>query len=161
MAVVGATAGCSGSDGRGTLATHVSDQPGDIADFETLLVQVDGVHVKPREGELRRLDADAEVDLTELVGEASRLVDETDLDVGDYEYLQLDAEATEATLEGGEGATVELPGEAPLTFEAEFEIRSEQTTTFLADFTPVKQGGTGRYVLKPVADEVTVSYGDA
>lgn len=158
--IVGAVAGCLGGSGdSGTLATHVSDQPGDIADFETLLIQVNGIRVKPDDEELERFDADAEVDLTKLVGEASELINEKDLETGTYAFLQLDAEATEATLSGGDSATVNLPGDAPLKFNKEFDIRSDETTSFTADFTPVKQGQTGRYVLQPVADEVTVSYG--
>lgn len=39
-----------------------------------------------------------------------------------------------------------------------FEIRGDETASFTADFTPVKRGKTGGYVLKPVADEVTVVY---
>lgn len=159
--VVGIVAGCTGGGDSGTLATHVSDQPGDIADFEKLLIQVNGIHVKPADGELQRFDADAEVDLTELVGEASELINETELDTGTFDFLQLDAEATEAALSDGSTATVELPGEAPLKFDQPFDIRTDQTTSFTADFTPVKQGQTGRYVLRPVADEVVVSYEDA
>lgn len=156
--IIGAVAGCSGGGATGTLATNVSDQPGDIADFDTLLIQVDGIRVKPEDGELQRFDADAEVDLTELVGEASELINETDLDTGTYEFLQLEAEATEATLGDGSSATVNLPGDAPLKFDHPFDIRSGETTSFTADFTPVNQGRTGRYVLQPVADEVVVSY---
>lgn len=156
--VVGATAGCLGGGDTGVLATHVSDQPGDIADFDTLLIQINGIRVKPQDDELEEIDADAEVDLTELVGDDTALVEETELETGTYEFLQLDAEATEATLSSGDSATVELPGDAPLKFEMEFEIRSDETTSFIADFTPVKQGQTGQYVLQPVADEVEVIY---
>lgn len=158
IALGSALAGCSSGGSTGTLATSVSDQPADIEDFDTLLIRIDGIRVKPENEELRRLEADAEVDLTELVGEASELVDETDLEAGSYEFLQLDATATEATLSAGGSATVELPGEAPLKFEHAFDVQSDQTTSFLADFTPVKQGQTGRYVLQPVADEVEVTY---
>ncbi|MDZ7702821.1 MAG: DUF4382 domain-containing protein [Halobacteriales archaeon] len=158
VAIGSTLAGCLGG-GTGTLATRVSDQPGDIGDFETLLIQVNGVRVKPADGELEELDADAEVDLTELTGDASALVDEAELDAGDYEFLQLLAEATEATLAEGGSATVRLPGDAPLTFEQAFEIREGETTTFIADFTPVKRGGTDEYVLQPVATEVEVVYG--
>lgn len=156
--IVAATAGCLGGGDTGTLATHVSDQPGDIADFDALMIQINGIRVKPEDEELEEFDADAEVDLTNLVGDASELVDETQLETGTYEFVQLEAEATEATLSTGDSATVELPGDAPLKFNKEFEIRSDETTSFTADFTPVKQGQTGRYVLQPVADEVTVSY---
>lgn len=158
--VVGFVTGCLGGGDTGTLSTYVSDQPGDIGDFDTLLIQVDGIRVKPEEEEVQRHEADAEVDLTELVGEASALINEMDLETGTYGFLQLDAEATEATLNGGGSATVDVPGDAPLKFAKEFEIRSDQTTSFTADFTPVKQGQTDRYVLQPVADEVVVSYED-
>lgn len=160
VSIIGAVAGCSGGGDTGTLATHVSDQPADIADFDTLLIQINGIRVKPADGELQEYDTDAEVDLTQLVGEASELIDETDLATGAYEFLQLEAEATEATLSDGSAATVNLPGDAPLKFNQEFDIRSGETTSFTADFTPVKQGQTGRYVLQPVADEVGVSYED-
>lgn len=159
IAIGSALAGCGSSGQTGTLATRVSDQPGDIQDFDTLLVQISGIRVKPEDGDLRRLEAEAEVDLTKLTGEASALVDETELDTGTYEFLQLDAEATDAVLAGGGSATVTVPGDAPLKFNKSFEIRSGQRTTFIADFTPVKQGQTNRYVLQPVADEVEVSYG--
>lgn len=36
--LAGGIAGCLGGGDTGILATHVSDQPGDIADFETLLI---------------------------------------------------------------------------------------------------------------------------
>lgn len=153
----GLLAGCTGSN-MGTLATHVSDQPGDIRDFERLLIQINGVRVKPEDADVVDLDADAEVDLTELTGEASELVDESELEAGSYEFLMLEAEATDAVLSEGGSAEVSLPGDAPLKFNEPFDIREGQTTTFIADFTPVKQGQTNRYVLKPVADEVQVIY---
>ncbi len=61
-------------------------------------------------------------------------------------------------LADGGSAEVTLPGDAPLKFDKAFELRADQTTSFTADFTPVKQGRTGRYVLQPVAGEVTVTY---
>lgn len=164
-AVVGSAllAGCSGSGGdTGTLATRVSDQPGAISDFETRIVTIAGIRVKPADGDLVKREVDpTEADLTELQGEASALVDEVELATGEYEFLQLRVTGTEATLKDGGEATVEVPGEAPLKFETAFEIRSGERTVFTADFTPVRAGPTGRYVLQPVADEVTVSYESA
>jgi hypothetical protein len=159
IAVGSVLAGCGSSGETGTLSTRVSDQPGDIGDFDSLLIQINGIRVKPEDEDLRQLDADAEVDLTDLVGEASALVDESELETGSYEFLQLEAEATEATLSGGGTAEVMLPGDAPLKFNQAFEIRTNQQTSFTADFTPVKQGQTDRYVLQPVADAVEVIYG--
>jgi hypothetical protein len=108
LAAAGAVglAGCMGGAEAttGTLATQVSDQPGDIGDFDTLQLRITELLPKPVDGE----------------------------------------------------ANVNTPGEAPLTFEQAYGICEGGTTTFTADFTPVKQGQSGGYVLQPVADEVTV-----
>lgn len=162
-------AGCAGaSAATGTLATHVSDRPGDIGDFERCVVTISEIWVKPADGDLRKEDIeDAEADLVDLQGEKSQLVDEIELPAGDYDFVQLKIGGVDATLDGGGDATVEVPGEAPLKFERfrvdgeesdTFEIREGEVTEFTADFTPVKRGKTGSYVLQPVADQVTVSY---
>lgn len=153
-----ALAGCMGGQATGTLATKVSDQPGDIGDFETLKIHVTTVYVKPVDGERKSFGVDQTVDLTKLTGEKTALVGEQELDTGEYEFLQLQAEATEAKLKDGSSANVKTPGEAPLKFNKNFEIRADQTTSFIADFTPVQQGQTKRYVLQPVAKEVKVIY---
>ena len=180
-------AGCSGSDGSGTetgtLATNVTDQPGDIADFESCVVTIVGMWLGTEEAEA---DSDAEdnetddpdaeeengdgsreyyeydepqeADLVQLQGESTQLVDERELDVGAYEYVQLDTDGIDATLDGGESATIEVPSEAPLTFNAAFEIRADTVTSFTADFTPVKRGQSGGYILQPVAQGIAVEY---
>ncbi|AQL43692.1 hypothetical protein BV210_13700 [Halorientalis sp. IM1011] len=176
-----AIAGCSG-DGQietGTLATSVTDQPSDIDDFETLVLRLTGLRTTRagdgtvsddtvtgtasdgEDGE-RTIDIEeTEVDLTELADGDTSLIDETELETGEYEYLKLVVgEVVEARLTGGDEATVETPGNAPLKFNERFEIRADQRTSFLADFTPVKQGRSGRYLIKPVADGVEVSYED-
>ena len=56
-ASAGLLAGCSGStDGEttptyGTLATSVTDMPGDIGDFETCVVTMAGIWVTPADGD--------------------------------------------------------------------------------------------------------------
>ncbi|MFB6254177.1 MAG: DUF4382 domain-containing protein [Halobacteriaceae archaeon] len=153
-------AGCAGLGGSatGTLSTKVSDQPGAIEDFKTLKVKITGIRVKPTDGNLQEINASSTVDLTKLTGEATALIDETELKTGSYEFLMLEATTTEAVLKDGGTPTVTVPGTAPLKFNKSFEIRNNQTTTFIADFTPVKAGPTGRYILKPVADQVKVMY---
>ncbi|ELZ78431.1 DUF4382 domain-containing protein [Haloferax larsenii] len=154
-------AGCMGtaSATTGTLSTRVSDNPGDISDFESCFVTISTIRVQPTDGDEKSMDAgDTEVDLVELQGDASALVDDFEVETGTYEYLQVDVGETDATLTDGSEATVEVPGSAPLKFDTSFEIRADQTTTFTADFTPVKAGNSGKYVLQPVADEVTVVY---
>lgn len=155
-------AGCLGGAATGTLATRVSDRPGDIGDFQSCVVTITEVTVKPTDGEAETHDVeDGAADLTELQGEKSTLVDELELETGEYDYLQLTVPETTATLDDGSDASVRVPGDAPLKFNKAFEIREGERTSFTADFTPVKAGNSGRYNLQPVAEEVTVTYEDA
>ena len=178
-------AGCSAIAGAktGTLETSVSDQPGDINDFETLVLEITRVYAAKGgsdgddsdDGDGNESDADSggeserteidiedtEVDLVELQGDASETIGSGELETGEYQYLQLEVgEVVDASLADGGEATVRTPGEAPLKFNQSFEIRADETTGFLADFTPVKQGQSGSYILQPVADEVEVTYED-
>ena len=204
-------AGCVGR-ATGTLATHVTDQPADIGDFESLLVTIEGVWLGPEgavsgaeddeqegdgaddaeddgetddgetdDGEIDE-DGDANddgddetepagreyyefdepetADLVELQGEATQLIDERELSVASYQFLQLDVSAVDGTLEDGSEATVDLPGNAPLTFNAPFEVREDTRTSFTADFAPVRRG-TGSYILRPVPEGIEVTYEEA
>ncbi|WP_049910800.1 DUF4382 domain-containing protein [Halorubrum coriense] len=203
-------AGLAGCVGRatGTLATQVTDQPADIADFESLVVTVDGFWLGP-EGvepedadggdetdtdggsddendtaggnetadgnetdggedgpdgrEYFGFDESQEADLVELQNGETQLIDERELQTGEYPYLQLDVSSADGTLTDGSDATVDLPGNAPLKFNEQFEIRENARTTFTADFAPVLRGN-GRYLLRPVPSGIEVTYeesGDA
>ncbi len=167
-------AGCLGGDASGTLATQVTDQPADIGDFESLFVTIVGMWLGPEDAEAGDEDEDTEpagreyyeydepqeADLVQLQDGATQLVDERELDVAEYEFLQLDIDDIDGTLEDGSEATVEMPGEAPLTFNEPFEIREETRTVFTADFAPVQRGQAGSYVLQPVPQGITVEYED-
>ena len=223
-----------GDDGSayGTLSTSVTDQPNDIDDFESLVVTIDGIWIKPSDDENGEDDGEdgaddseegaddsedeesttddsndpesdsdddteaddgsdgdepedgddngdeengdedgngrryiefeepQEADLVELQGDNTQLIDETEVEVGEYQFLQLNVSDTEGILvdDGGE-ADVETPGNAPLKFNATFEIRSEERTRFIADFAP-NRTGQGKYIIRPVASGVKVLYGD-
>jgi len=198
-----------GTDAYGFLSTSVTDQPNDIGDFESLVVTLEGIWVKPADTEEGDGTPDAEdddtpedeaetptdgtdtadqddsdgddededenestgreyidfeepqeADLVELQNGETQLVDETELEVGEYEFLQLDVSSTTGVLaESGEEATVETPGNAPLKFQQAFEIRSGETTQFIADFAPFRRGN-GAYLIRPVASGTEVRYGD-
>ena len=193
-------AGCTGTaSATGTLATQVTDQPGDIADFESCVVTMQGIWVKPAAGndtatttdagetadgpdadtatetvveqdegdvdgsdarQYHEFDEPQEADLVQLQNGNTDLVDERELDVGRYEFLKLDVTGVEGVLADGGDAQVDTPGGAPLQFKHPFEVREDQTTTFTGDFTPVRRGQTGRYLLQPVAGGTAVEYGD-
>lgn len=104
------------------------------------------------------LDEPQQADLVQLQGEKTQLVDERELAVGEYGYLQLDIGAVNGTLKDGGEPEVDTPGEAPITFNEPFEIRENTRTSFTADFTPVKRGQTGKYVIQPVPKEIEVTY---
>lgn len=195
------TAGLAGCVGRaaGTLATHVTDQPADIGDFESLLVTIEGIWLGPEGAvsgaddndgdgdedtdeaddetgdddndgtnetddenepagrEYYEFDESQEADLVQLQGEETQLIDERELSVASYQFLQLDVSDVDGTLDDGSEATVDLPGTAPLTFNAAFEIREDTRTSFTADFAPVRRG-TGSYILRPVPQGIEVVY---
>lgn len=206
-AVVGsAFAGClgdgNGGSGTGTLATRVTDQPGDISDFESCVVTITEIRLKPSEdgdddteddgdedtaeetdtpegteAESTDTEADgedddedeseevyevdsAEADLVELQDGNTQLIDEREIDTGEYEYMKLTVSEVDGTLKEGGDAEVDTPGNAPLKFNESFEIRADTRTVFTADFTPVKRGQQNSYILQPVADGVEVEYED-
>ncbi len=212
IAAIGTTAlaGCSGAQAAtGTLATRVTDQPGDISDFESCIVTIDGIWIKPASDETDdendendenetseenttdseenttdseentttnetdeadvdesddrqyfEFDESQEADLVELQDGETDLIDEREIETGEYQFLQLDVSNVDGTLSDGESAEVDTPGNAPLQFKMPFEIREEQTTSFTGDFTPVRRGQTDRYLLQPVARGTEVSYED-
>ena len=194
------TVGLAGCVGRatGTLATHVTDQPADIGDFDSLVVTIEGIWLGPEgaisgaedsdtdeaAGDTNQEDSDTdeadgdetdngeneptgreyyefddsqEADLVQLQGEQTQLIDERSLSVASYRFLQLDVSDVDGTLNDGSEATVDLPGDAPLTFNEEFEVREDTRTSFTADFAPVRRG-TGSYLLRPVPQGIEVSY---
>lgn len=183
-----ASGGTSG-DATGLLATTVSDMPGDIGDFESLVITIAGVWIQPADadgtvtpsatganatGNATEMEEDEgadsgrryvefaephDADLVQLQGSRTQLLEEQEVAVGEYEFLQLDIADTQGTLTDGSEATVDTPGNAPLKFNQPFEIREAERTTFVADFTPF-QRGNGGYLVRPVASETQVLYGD-
>jgi hypothetical protein len=194
--------GGNGSDGgdSGLLATRVTDQPGDIDDFESCVVTITAIRLKPAEedgegtedegtadetetpeetptesegteteGDEEDDEAedevvyevdDVEADLVELQDGNTKLVDEREIETGEYEYMKLTVSEVNGTLKDGGETEVDTPGNAPLKFNESFEIRANTRTVFTADFTPVKRGQQNSYILQPVASGVEVSYED-
>ena len=107
--------------------------------------------------EYHEFEEPREADLVQLQGENTQLIDERELSTATYRFLQLDVSAVDGILADGDDAAIDLPGNAPLTFNEEFEIRENTRTSFTADFAPVRRG-TGRYLLRPVPRGIEVAY---
>ncbi|QWC20630.1 DUF4382 domain-containing protein [Halorubrum sp. 2020YC2] len=150
------------SDGDGNeTAADGDDGADDTADGNETVDgnETDGEDA-PDGREYFEFDEAQEADLVELQNGETQLIDERELRTGEYPYLQLDVSSADGTLTDGSDATVDLPGNAPLTFNEPFEIRENARTTFTADFAPVLRGN-GRYLLRPVPSGIEVAYGDA
>ena len=121
VAVLG-TAGLAGCmddapGATGLLSTAVTDQPGDIADFESCVVTIDGIWLKPRDGD----DTDDEDD-EDTEDNGIEQQDEEDVDQsGDREYYAFDEpqDADLVELQDGRTQLVDEDRELPVS-EYEF-----------------------------------------
>lgn len=166
-----ALAGCLGGS-TGTLATQVTTQSGDITDLESCLVTFrefrvmkgapdeDGTPTEAGqtmesasgtvEGEQAYEVANAEVDLVQLndADTAAELIDERELETGEYGYLKLLVSNVDATLDGGDAADVRTPGDALLKFDGPFGLQGDTRTLFTAPITVLKNSEQDEYVLQ-------------
>lgn len=91
---------------------------------------------------------DANVNLTEVVGERAMPVLEDELDAGTYSGVHLFVEDVEGIVEGEE-VGVKVPSEK-LKIVKPFEIGTEETVSFVFDINVVKRGNNDAYNLLPV-----------
>lgn len=159
MAALLALAGCSsavftGDDGTGTgtVNFYVSDQPGAIEDFDHLNVTIDEVTFVRADGNQTTYDANATVDLTRLKGANASLIEQYEVEDGNYTKVFLSVEAIDGTLTSGESADVKLPSEK-LQLNENFTVGDGDEVDFVYDINVVKRGGSGSYNLLPVASE--------
>ncbi len=135
----------------------ISDQPADIADFESLRIPITSTRIFSEEdGEESFVEEDINVtvDLTQLVGAKSIEVLELDLEPGNYTKIELfvdqpniDAETADET-----AASIFVPS-GKLMIENDFEIVEGEQVTFVFDINIVKTGPGTDYNLTPVIAE--------
>lgn len=143
----------------GNFAFLFSDQPNDMPDFESLVITVSSVRLKPRgEGAWVELTPKlSTVDLAQLQGELALEVWRGDVPEGDYEAVDVYVAGIQATLaSAGESATVFLPSDR-LHVDSPFTVgASDAATEFVFDITVHRTGGfdaDSRYILSPQAGE--------
>lgn len=116
-------AGCTGDSGTdddgsatGLLSTLVTDQPGDISDFESCVVTIEGIWVKPSEDDDSQ-DTDMDENTTQSDGDSVQEQNEEDIDEGDArEYYEFNEpqEADLVDLQDGETQLVDDDRELPV-----------------------------------------------
>ena len=110
-------AGCLGGNGdggsgdsTGTLATRVTDQPGDIADFESCVVTVTEIRVKPSEsGATKDGETATKTEAAEAAG-----ADDEEMDSDGEGEARIDVDDAEADLVELQDEKTELVSEAEL-----------------------------------------------
>ena len=156
MAGMLALAGCSTAldpgSGTGTVNFYVSDQPGALEDFDHLNVTITEVTFVRADGNRTTKEADATVDLTRLDGANSSLVGQYELESGDYEKVFLSVGGIDGTLTNGDSAKVKLPSDR-LQLTQNFTVGDGEDVDFVYDIMVTKAGGSGKYVIRPVASE--------
>lgn len=92
------------------------------------------------------------VDLTRLQGENATRLGNLSVASGEYAAVRLEVTEVEGTLKSGERVNVKLPSNGLVLTEA-FTVGADGETAFVFDATVFEAGGSGKYVLKPVASE--------
>jgi len=95
---------------------------------------------------------DRSVDLTELQGANATALGNLSVPEGDYEKVFVHVDEVNGTLKTGEEVNVKLPSQK-LQLNEEFTVGSEQNVDFVFDITVFEAGGSGKFILKPVASE--------
>lgn len=88
------------------------------------------------------------VDLTQVLEEDAMPVFDGELAEGRYEKLELNVASAAGTVDG-EAVAVKLPSEK-LQITKPFEVRADETVSFVFDINVVKRGPNNGYILKPV-----------
>ena len=156
----GAESGAAGNETDGDADDGSDVDGGNATDGDDADMNETDDESAPAGREYIEFDEPQEADLVQLQDGETQLIDERELAVATYRFLQLDVSNVDGTLNGGDEADVDLPGNAPLTFNESFEVRENTETSFTADFAPVRRGN-GTYLLRPVPRGIEVTYGSS
>jgi len=139
----------------------ISDEKNDIGNFESLIIEIASIGLKPAgdPGEWITLEANEDpdddgipgFDLTPLEGENALILWSGSIDAGDYNKVFIHVDnitgiLTEAL--GGGKAEVKLPSDR-LQISKPFTVGEDQVVNFVYDITVHKAGNSYKYILKP------------
>ena len=134
----------------GNFAFLISDEPNDIADFESLYVTISRVELQAA-GSEKWLEFTPEiktVDLTYLQGEQFQEIWRGNVPAGQYSHVRVYMREVKGKLEStGQIVDVNLPG-SKVHILKPFEITVDMVTRFTFDITVVSTDNNGTYILK-------------
>ena len=148
-------------DAGGNFIFLVSDAPNAI-DFKSLMVTISKVYLQSKgTGSDSWFEFEPIVptlDLTQLQGDAYQEVWRGSVPPGDYQKVVIYTSEVTGVMLSGQQETVKLPSDK-LQVSLPFSIGSGSPVSFTFDVTVVSTGNTGKYILKPQADESGASPG--
>lgn len=134
----------------GNFAFLVSDEPGDINDFENFNLTILRVELEAVDSE-ERLEFTPEirtVDLTELQGEQSQEIWRGHVPAGQYSHVHIYVSEAKGNLEStGQTINVEVPG-CIVHMPIPFEVTADVFTVYTFDITVVGTANDEAYMLK-------------
>ncbi|WP_254542973.1 DUF4382 domain-containing protein [Halomarina pelagica] len=138
-------------------STNVSDDGNDTASNASAngSARADGEAEADTRGAWRIYDVDdRRVDLTELRGANATLLGNVSVPEGTYTGVYVEVSEVNGTLESGDRVNVKLPS-GRLRVHDRFTVggEGESEVDFVFDMTVFEAGKSGKYVLKPVAEE--------
>jgi len=122
------------------------------AQVETDSESDDGGENESEAGWVERDVDDRSVDLTELQGANATALGNLSVPDGEYETVFVHVGEVNGTLKTGEDVNVKLPSQK-LQVNEDFTVGNEESVDFVFDITVFEAGGSGKFVLKPVASE--------
>ncbi len=140
---------------EGNFVFYVSDEPNDIGDFESLIITIATIELKPHGDSpwVELTPVESMADLVQLQGDRAQELWRGDVPAGDYSTVFIRVESIEGILSSsGEEADVKLPSDK-LHVTSAFSVGGEDTIGFVFDITVHRTGPNGRYILSPQASE--------
>jgi hypothetical protein len=135
---------------EGNFAFLISDEPHDIADFESLYVTISRVELQAA-GSEKWLEFTPEintVDLTHLQGEQFQEIWRGNVPAGQYSHVHVYVREVKGKLElTGQIVDVNLPG-SKVHILKPFEVTVDMVTSFTFDITVLSTANNGTYILK-------------
>jgi len=139
---------------EGNFVFLISDEVNAIGDFSSLTVTVSKIGLQQQDGGkwVEFQPEIAEVDLTQVQGDAVQEVWQGDIPAGQYSQVFIYVDNVRGVLEAtGQTVEVKLPSHK-LHISKLFEVTTDTITSFTYDLTVVARGNQ-QYILKPQVDQ--------